>query len=79
MRHSNTICEANLIITWLEPMGESLCSPCHSSLNTEHTKRLCDLCVGALSGTEDTEGLTTDEEIVTAGARARPPHPARPG
>ena len=54
------------------------CPPCLSSLNTEHTERLCDLRVEGFSGTEDTEVLTTREEIFTAGVRARPPSPGPP-
>jgi hypothetical protein len=45
---------------------DSLCPPCLSSLNTEHTKHLSDLCVEPLLATEDTEALTTRGEIFAA-------------
>ena len=37
--------------------------PWLSSLNTEHTEHLSDLCVEARPGTEDTEALLTRGEI----------------
>jgi hypothetical protein len=45
---------------------DSLFPPCLSSLNTEHTEHLSDLCVEARLGTEDTEAMLTRGEISAA-------------
>ena len=48
----------------------SLCPPCLSCFNTEHTERLSDLCVGALLATEDREtrtGWCRAEALTTRG------------
>ena len=45
-------------------------SPCRSSLNTEYTEYLSDLCVAALLATEDTEEPTKRARILAG--RQRP-------
>ena len=42
---------------WPQQKRDSLCPPCLSSLNTQHTEPLSDLCVEAVLATEDAEAL----------------------